>query len=491
MKTMLKITLVVILTSITTTLCLSNNYFSDHLYSGYEEKLKEYIEYLEKQGFSGNIIIADKGEVILKKSIGFSDRENKITLNENSVFTVGSITKQFTAAGILKLEMQGKITTSDLITKYFDNIPENKKEITLHQLLTHSAGLPPFIGHDYDFISTDDFIKLAFEKELIFEPGKGYEYSNVGYSVLAIIIEKVSGLEYEKYLNQNLFKNAGMKYTGYFIPDWKNENFAIGYRNNERWGTIYERFKEKGLSWHLKGNGGILSTTLDMIKWHNALQGNNILSKEAKEKMYFPHVREGDSDIFYGYGYTIRHPYDDDKLVVKHNGGNTVFFADYMRFIDEDIVIYMCSNSADRKFADIAFNIADIIKIKDFTPKMIDYANIKTSKELPDNIKGKRAKDFFDLILNDSKNEDYKNYVTKNFSTSLIEKRGEQYLIDILKDLKPKFGEFTISKVEIQSESEYAVFIKPKDKGGFFIVTFMYDNEEQNKIKGLGLDREM
>jgi CubicO group peptidase (beta-lactamase class C family) len=134
------------------------------------------------------------------------------------VFTVGSITKKFTGAAILKLQMMDKLNVKDPITKYFTNVPHDKKVITLHHLLTHAAGFPGAIGDDFQSISRDEFIKLAMATELHQKSGELYENSNVDYSLLGAIIEIVAGDSYEKFLHEQLFKPAGMTKTGYRMP---------------------------------------------------------------------------------------------------------------------------------------------------------------------------------------------------------------------------------------------------------------------------------
>jgi len=127
------------------------------------DQIDKHLTRMEERGYSGAILVAKKGEIILAKGYGYSNRENKVPFQTLSAFDIGSITKQFTGAAILKLEMMGKLSTDDLITKYFKNVPYDKINITIHHLLTHSAGFPDALGFDYKTISREDFIKLAFE----------------------------------------------------------------------------------------------------------------------------------------------------------------------------------------------------------------------------------------------------------------------------------------------------------------------------------------
>ena len=332
-----------------------------------KSKVSEYLNKLTEMDFSGSILIEHKGEIISEMGYGFSDRENNIKNTVETVFDIGSITKQFTAAAILKLEMTGKLSVNDKISKYFINVPDDKQQISLHHLLTHTSGLKPALGGDYEMISPDDFINKAFQQKLLFPIGDSYEYSNVGYSLLAMIIEKVSKTTYEDYLYQNLWKPAKMEQTGYLIPKFRNEMIAVGYRRSNTWGRPNEKWN-RAVSWHLKGNGGVLSTVKDMYKWHQALLNEDILSKEAKDKYYKPYVREGEgAPSFYGYGWAI-YPTPRDTYLIAHNGGNNIFFADFWRYLTEGVTVIMMTNSYIPKSEVINMNISGLLLNPDYEP---------------------------------------------------------------------------------------------------------------------------
>src|SRR5688572_19894399 len=133
---------------------------------------------LEAYGFSGSLLVAKGGEVILDRGYGFADAQRKTPFTAETAFDIGSITKQFTAAAILKLEMQGKLGVSDPISKWLEGVPEDKKGITLHHLLTHSAGLEDVFGGDYDEMPRDRLAKAALGSKLLWAPSTRYQYSN-------------------------------------------------------------------------------------------------------------------------------------------------------------------------------------------------------------------------------------------------------------------------------------------------------------------------
>ena len=316
--------------------------------------------WLQASGFKGNVLVANKGEIVLRKGYALSDRERGVPFSPESVFSIGSVTKQFTAAAILKLEMQGKLKVEDPIAKYLPGVPDDKRGITIHHLLTHSSGLESDFAGDYEAVERDDYVKRVLGSKLRSKPGEGYNYSNAGYSLLGAIVEIVSAQSYETYLRTNLFLPAGMKETGYKLPQWDNSRIAVGYQAGKRWGKSTEKpWAKDGPYWALRANGGILSTVDDMYRWDRALRGDSILSTAAKEKMYTRHIREGGQDSWYGYGWAVSDAASGGRLIA-HNGGNGVFYFDFLRFVDEDLVVILATNDSTIRGGRTAGSLARI-----------------------------------------------------------------------------------------------------------------------------------
>jgi CubicO group peptidase (beta-lactamase class C family) len=286
------------------------------------------------------------GAVLLRKGYGMADREAGVAYGPDAVFSVGSITKQFTAAAILKLEMQGKLRVEDPIARFFPGAPEDKRAITLHHLLTHTSGLESDFAGDYEPVGRDDYVARIFASKLRTPPGAAYFYSNAGYSLLAAIVEIASGRPYETYLSEQLFAPAGMRDTGYRLPGWDTRRIPVGYLDGKRWGRIVDKpWAPDGPYWALRGNGGIHSTLDDLLRWHKALSGEAVLSRAEIDTMIRGHVREGAGDSYYGYGWAVSDVPGAGRLVA-HNGGNRVFFADFLRFLDQDLVVIVSTNDS-------------------------------------------------------------------------------------------------------------------------------------------------
>lgn len=299
-------------------------------------------------GFAGVLLVAKGGDVILAKGYGMADRDKKIPVTADTVMCIGSVTKQFTGAAILKLEAQGKLNVTDPITRFFKDVPADKAGITLHHLLTHTAGFADALGDDDQVIGRDEYVRLALTSKLPSKPGERHRYSNVGYSLLGAVIELVTGQSYEQYVHDHLFVPAGMTKTGYRLPKWAPGELAHGYlRDGKDWGTARDKPGDAdGPYWHLRANGGLLSTAGDMYRWHLALLGEAVLPKAAKNKYFTPHVPEGPvGGSHYGYGWVIdRTP--RGTRVITHNGGNGVVAADCYRFLDDDVFLFIASSVA-------------------------------------------------------------------------------------------------------------------------------------------------
>ena len=305
---------------------------------------RQYLRRLEKLGFAGVVLVARGDEPLLAEGYGLADREHATRWTPGTVSDIGSITKQFTAAAILKLQEDKKLSVDDPITRYFDGVPADKAGITLHQLLTHSSGLQDPDIDDFDAVPLADYLKQVFARPLLFAPGKGYTYANANFSLLGAIIEKLSGKSYEAFLRERLFLPAGMYETGYLLPLWGDGRLAVGYNGEAgRWGTFFERsFASDGPHWALRANGGIHMTAYDMLRWARALLTGHVLGPESMKKLWTPFVSEG-GGTFYAYGWSIAKAPDGAKIVT-HNGGNGIYFADLAILPDTGLVVFLMTN---------------------------------------------------------------------------------------------------------------------------------------------------
>ena len=298
-----------------------------------------------KEGFSGAVLVAKNGEKVIHKGYGWAVRDRKLPVTTKTVFDIGSISKPFTATAVMKLEQGGKLKVTDSITRYFDDVPEDKKSITIHHLLTHSAGLGEYhdTKGDFEEMTHEEAVQHIFNQKLKFKPGTDYAYSNSGFTLLAVIVEKVSGLPFRKFLKEQIFNPAGMTRTGFYRnPSWKKENDVHGY-NDRKLGKENSPLTWPEITWALLGNGGLVSSAEDLFKFHQAMKGGTIFSQKTKKKSYTGHVKIGEGAMM-GYGWGIRSTEHGKR--VSHGGANDFGFqAMFIRYLDEDVVIVITTNA--------------------------------------------------------------------------------------------------------------------------------------------------
>lgn len=310
-----------------------------------------YLERTWPQGAGGTVLAARHGELLTCRGFGKADRRSGISAGCDTVYDVMSMTKQFTAAAILKLEMMGSLRVNDPLSRFLGPVPPEMEPITLHHLLTHSSGLPSSLGDDYEPVAREAMVARALESRLRSKPGAVYRYSNVGYSLLAAVVEEASGLSYERFLRRHVFRPAGMRQTGYVLPRWNQRNVAVEYddRGRARGKPFEHPWADDGPYWNLRGNGGMLSTARDIYRWYLALRDDEILSREAKRKLFAPYVPETRSgDTHYGYGWVVVDPMRYGRIA-WHDGGNGWSFGLMTLFRDRDAAIFWISNSAYRE----------------------------------------------------------------------------------------------------------------------------------------------
>ena len=302
------------------------------------------------KNFSGGLLIIKNGEKIFSKGYGWADRESKIPFTPSTLGSMGSITKAFTATAILKLYQQKKIGLNDPLRKFFPAVPTDKAGITIHQLLTHSSGFSEFLAGDqgdYEKIESEGFLARAFSEPLAFAPSSKSVYTNVGMSILGIIIEKISGLDYESFLKRELFQPIGIQSIGYHFPITTKLPITHGYQNGKDWGTHQSHFAQSngGPYWNLKANGGLEANLNDMALWANAFTNKAILPDSLIIKMLTAQVAEEGygGDSFFGYGCNVSKSRRGTKMI-DNGGSNGIYHARLIRLPEEGLVFYMVTN---------------------------------------------------------------------------------------------------------------------------------------------------
>jgi CubicO group peptidase (beta-lactamase class C family) len=302
------------------------------------------------KGSSGSVVAALDGRVVTCTGWGLADREDQMPATCDTVYDVMSMTKQFTAAAVLKLQMERRLKVTDPIRRHLDGVPAGKRGITIRHLLTHTAGLVEGLGDDYEPLTREDLVSEAMASKLQSRPGARYQYSNLGYSLLAAIIEETSGASYERYLAEALFEPAGMKETGYVLPDWDSSEVAVEYdaRGRAQGRPFDHPWAEDGPYWNLRGNGGLLSTARDMFRWHRALEKERVLDAKSKAELFKPRVlEEPGGDSRYAYGWVVLE--SPKGRVLWHNGGNGWSYGEVLRLPSQRAMLFWATNQGVSK----------------------------------------------------------------------------------------------------------------------------------------------
>lgn len=453
-------------------------------------KIDDYLDWEEQNGFSGIIKIKIKDEVEFTRTFGYANREEQIPINEKTVFDIGSLTKHFTAAAILKLEMEGKLNVRDSLPKFFSNVPDDKASISIHHLLTHTSGLKATLGLGFRRSTKAQMLDKLFDSELISDPGTQYNFSHLGYSLLGAIIEKISGKSYEQYLNDKIFKPAGMSNTGYVLPLWREEEIAHGYRNCRDWGKPMDGpWDVDGPYWNIRANGGLLSSAEDLMLWLDAMENSDILSESEKENFFQPFLNEaerGGSNYSYGWLVAIS---SRNTRVLAHKGDNWLFFTEVLRYMTEDVTIMVLSNNGKPGNDNIAFELAKIIFWPDHQPR-VQGSVINCLDSLPASRMGHVASKFLASVSNNMTIENI-HQTDAFFNKDLQNRHSEQHILRVLNRLNKHMQEPVMKRVIITDYSIMEIsFIckKPDGEGNERLYLKLFFDEEEYLIKKLEYD---
>ncbi len=294
------------------------------------------------------VLVSKDGEILYSRGFGFASLEHSVPVTPQTKFRIGSITKQFTAAAILRLQEQGKLSVSDPLSKYLPDFPRGN-QVTLHQLLNHTSGIHSYTN-DPDFLetvtvpieSTEKLIESFQNDPYDFEPGTRWAYNNSGYVLLGHIVEKVSGQSYGDFLEAQFFDPLGMRDTGVHRHDAILEHEATGY--SYQGGRL-----SKALDWDMSRAGGagqLYSTVEDLERWNEGVFGGKVLSEASLEAAFSP-VSSGSppepSSEGYGYGWGIRE--FRGLLEIQHGGGLHGFVSHLRRYPSEHMTIAVLVNA--------------------------------------------------------------------------------------------------------------------------------------------------
>ncbi|MBX3252911.1 MAG: serine hydrolase [Chitinophagaceae bacterium] len=352
-------------------------------------KLDSFFNSLYAYGqINGNVLVAENGQPVYQKSFGYSNFKTRMPNNEYSGFSLASVSKIFTSTAILQLKEKGKLRLDDFVAKYFPDFPY--PEITIRHLLTHTSGLPEIeifrqqVKENPNKVFTNkDFLPTLkkINQPLAFKPNDKYQYTNANYILLALLVEKVSGLTFQEYLQKNIFSPAKMTST-YFqndITQMGNKNRVVDYDYPFLFSTELEnvdsvkRYRVRMLSLSgFVGNGNIISTTADMLKFDQALYTGKLIKQASLNEAFAPNKLNngqltqtvfGGEKASYGLGWFIASDSSKGKIV-GHTGGVPGALSILVRNIDKKQTVILFDNTFNRSLHQNGLNAMNILSNK-------------------------------------------------------------------------------------------------------------------------------
>ncbi|WP_417477816.1 serine hydrolase domain-containing protein [Maricaulis sp.] len=441
-----------------------------------QARIEARFDELAEAGFTGFAAIAHDGEIILARGAGLADPATGRPFTLDTQFDIGSITKSFTGMAIAALVDAGRLAPDATLADFFPDVPADKAAITVHQLLTHTAGLPDAVGDDFSDEGWASVRDKAFAAELHHAPGSAYRYSNVGFTVLAAIIEIVTGQTYEDYLVEEILVPAGIEHTGYMAV----YDDALAARNRQGEAVIDASWGGHAPNWNLMGNGGLVSTPRDMLAWQAAYRNGTIVSPQARDLAHAPLVREGDgAPSFYGYGLVVE---DDAELgrIYWHNGGNPSFNSHWRVLADQGYELFATTNqrgiSADTAIEALVAALMD----QEFEVQHPRQASVDPVA-LPDTAGGGTAAEFLAMIASDDEAV-WRDYVLTRMSDEMRAVAPMDGHLGMMRQLHRDVGQ---SDVVAVFENETTITLSVRDPHSGETIPVMIEYDADGQVTGL------
>ncbi|WP_173130121.1 serine hydrolase domain-containing protein [Kibdelosporangium persicum] len=313
--------------------------------------------YADKGRFSGSVLVARGARVMFRKGYGMANYEHHVPNTAGVAFRIGSQTKAFTAIAILQLQERGLLRAGEPVGTYLVGYPDGDR-ITIEHLLMNTSGIP-------DYVTTEEFTSIMGLRRspdevadsfrhlpLMFEPGARMSYSNSGWVLLGLVIERITGMAYRDYVREQILVPLGMSSSGLADTGDVIDRHADGYMSSEN-GVSRTPYLDNSNQY---AAGGLHSTVEDLYRWHRGLHGGKLLSPTSVEELLKP--RAGYDGSTYGYGYTFNRMYGRPRIEAA--GGTIGFVSTTVHYPDDDLVVIVLSNFENGAYSDVADGLAAI-----------------------------------------------------------------------------------------------------------------------------------
>ena len=342
--------------------CTTGVAMRDHRMRDHQAKIDAVMRaYSDPNGPGASVLVVKDGTVVVRRSYGHADLEAGIAATPRTNYRLASVTKQFTALAILILSERGKLSLDDPISRFFPEFPSYGAGITVRQLLTHTSGLPDYEDFMPEGLTVPlqdaDVLRIVEQNPRPrFAPGAGYRYSNSGYSLLSLIVQRASGRDFASFLHDELFVPLGMKESVAFENGISTvSNRAYGYSRNA---TGWIR-TDQSMTSSVLGDGGVYSSIDDLVQWDRELASPHIIRADTLRQAFTPAVRTDlPGNVEYGFGWRI----SDFRghHAVWHTGETIGFRNAILRFPEERLTVAILTNRNEGEPIDLAHRIADL-----------------------------------------------------------------------------------------------------------------------------------
>lgn len=441
------------------------------------EKLDQFLTAEFEKGFSGAALVMRAGEKVLYKGYGLANRAQLYLNTTETLFDAGSIMKDFTDAAILKLEALGKLSVDDPISKFLDDVPADKQKITIHHLLWHASGL---IGnhspHDDTEMAIEEALAKIFQAPLRFEPGSDRQYSNSGFTILAAIIEQVSGQSYLDYVEHEIIAPAGLEKWAYFGQQerMQTDQLALAYDGIDR-GDYNDPYQRELPGWQILGAGGICLSLEDLYHFSMAIKAGKVMPPSATRKfmeVYNP-ARAGKFETptrFFGGGSDI---------------GFTMLCLD---FPEEDAYVIMASNTGNFKNPTMADPLANLFLGREVNTTKEPFQD-RTAQQwgLPETPAGQRAVELLNIV-SAGNIATFGTYVKKAYAKEFYDAYPEQMHVQFLKEVASTLeGPPKLKKIQMIGNGELSFYMDSIETGESLKVYIKTATQQPHRIESLSI----
>jgi len=430
---------------------------------------------LKERNIPGAVVAVIKdGKIVKMQGYGLASVEFGVPVTTKTVFEIGSVTKQITAAAIMLLVEDGRVSLDEKLSVYIPNTPSQWKDVTVRHLLNHTSGIPSYSvlgGFELSLRMTrEDFVKKFNDLKLDFEPGTRYAYNNSGYNLLGYIVESQSGMSYWKFLDERIYKPLGIKTAGDRDPRFIIRNRATGYEFTN--GSLTGR---DGNLTDLFAAGAIVMSIDDLVKWENSLRNGTLLRKDSLKEMWTPLRFNDGREHPYGLGFRLS-PIRETRLVA-HSGQTAGFGTSISRFVDDDLTVIAITNLGEDGMGTLlALGVA-----KHYLPKL-SLARVKLASGEDAQISAMVRRAVDERLANSPSQELFNSQAVRAMTSSRAKARNQR--IAAFGPVESMIYVGTDYSFNFDKIHRYLI----RTKNRLFLWRFAFD--EENKIVEMALEEE-